>query len=412
MGGPPLLLLGHTQTIPATPSYPLSMEEEPSIVNLRALEDDIPELRFRLGALETELGLIVGNDDDDSDDYHGAGDDSDSWSVPTPPSFCARCSHCIRRSITVPFVFLVSVLVAVCVIIFCIFPASILLVIVVAVYYCCARDPIPFRVLLTAMLGSDGAGDADSPPARTVPEIHAAVIKRRCHGPFLASTEILQDDQLLLDLDDGTRLLFSKPLTEDEIEDSSDAAPWLLGELEDDDNRVHDDDESDVELGNKEEQLDNDTPKVVEQDSDIEKGETVEPQSVVEDDGDIEKGETAEPRSDTEVSPEQGNGTKEVPEEAPDHTGDVEINAGLPTPPTATASESMQEKTEKQQVVMQDDSESHSCDICLLPFEQGQIVAWSHNSQCEHAYHLDCITDWLIKQKSCPNCRADYLRKK
>jgi hypothetical protein len=52
---------------------------------------------------------------------------------------------------------------------------------------------------------------------------------------------------------------------------------------------------------------------------------------------------------------------------------------------------------------------SLDCDICLLPYEVGQRVAWSTNAACSHCFHLDCITDWLVKHTSCPNCRAQYI---
>ena len=69
-----------------------------------------------------------------------------------------------------------------------------------------------------------------------------------------------------------------------------------------------------------------------------------------------------------------------------------------------------------------------ACDICLRQYRVGDIVAWSHNPVCDHAYHADCITDWLLhhhqhhnhrtimapwsanaNSATCPNCRADYL---
>jgi hypothetical protein len=59
-----------------------------------------------------------------------------------------------------------------------------------------------------------------------------------------------------------------------------------------------------------------------------------------------------------------------------------------------------------------DDNEYDSgigCDICLLRYERNDIVAWSKNEQCKHAYHLHCITDWLQKKVTCPNCRCIYI---
>ncbi|GKY94358.1 hypothetical protein MPSEU_000401700 [Mayamaea pseudoterrestris] len=49
------------------------------------------------------------------------------------------------------------------------------------------------------------------------------------------------------------------------------------------------------------------------------------------------------------------------------------------------------------------------CDICLAEYEAGQVVAWSKNEQCKHAFHVDCITDWLLRRPTCPTCRQEYI---
>ena len=43
------------------------------------------------------------------------------------------------------------------------------------------------------------------------------------------------------------------------------------------------------------------------------------------------------------------------------------------------------------------------CSICLLPFEKGKIKKLS----CQHQFHPDCISDWLKKSKTCPECRKE-----
>ena len=51
------------------------------------------------------------------------------------------------------------------------------------------------------------------------------------------------------------------------------------------------------------------------------------------------------------------------------------------------------------------------CDICLMDYEVGDEVCWSPNEECIHAFHKDCILDWLMRNKNCPECRREYLPK-
>jgi hypothetical protein len=51
-----------------------------------------------------------------------------------------------------------------------------------------------------------------------------------------------------------------------------------------------------------------------------------------------------------------------------------------------------------------------SCPICLEPYREGDDICWSQNKNCAHAYHVDCILDWLMNSDECPLCRADYLK--
>jgi Ring finger domain len=51
------------------------------------------------------------------------------------------------------------------------------------------------------------------------------------------------------------------------------------------------------------------------------------------------------------------------------------------------------------------------CAICLAPYEKDEEVVWSSNRLCKHAFHLDCMMDWLIKSfdgTPCPCCRQDF----
>jgi hypothetical protein len=50
-----------------------------------------------------------------------------------------------------------------------------------------------------------------------------------------------------------------------------------------------------------------------------------------------------------------------------------------------------------------------SCNICLMDYQIGEEVCWSPNEDCIHAFHKDCILDWLLRTRKCPVCRRDYV---
>lgn len=55
---------------------------------------------------------------------------------------------------------------------------------------------------------------------------------------------------------------------------------------------------------------------------------------------------------------------------------------------------------------------SNLCTICLCNYEIGAEIVWSSNMACEHAFHLECIEEWLMNQREgplCPCCRRDFV---
>ena len=52
------------------------------------------------------------------------------------------------------------------------------------------------------------------------------------------------------------------------------------------------------------------------------------------------------------------------------------------------------------------------CSICLSEFEVGDCLAKSAYpmcSKCDHTYHYDCLSNWLMKHDTCPMCRQDII---
>lgn len=56
-----------------------------------------------------------------------------------------------------------------------------------------------------------------------------------------------------------------------------------------------------------------------------------------------------------------------------------------------------------------EDEDQEQCAICLVEYEAGDEISWSHNKSCNHAFHRECIIDWLISHDECPCCRHNYL---
>lgn len=49
------------------------------------------------------------------------------------------------------------------------------------------------------------------------------------------------------------------------------------------------------------------------------------------------------------------------------------------------------------------------CSICLEPYKENEEICWSKNENCTHAFHLDCMVNWLMDHDECPICRSAYL---
>jgi len=55
----------------------------------------------------------------------------------------------------------------------------------------------------------------------------------------------------------------------------------------------------------------------------------------------------------------------------------------------------------------------NECAICLCDYEKGDTVVTSCNSECPHAFHQECIVEWLVKMQEgtpCPCCRRPFVQ--
>ncbi len=54
----------------------------------------------------------------------------------------------------------------------------------------------------------------------------------------------------------------------------------------------------------------------------------------------------------------------------------------------------------------------NQCAICLGNYCVDDPVVWSSNPECSHAFHEDCLVDWLVHSKQdgtpCPCCRQSF----
>jgi hypothetical protein len=62
-----------------------------------------------------------------------------------------------------------------------------------------------------------------------------------------------------------------------------------------------------------------------------------------------------------------------------------------------------------------DDNDSSSsqqrqcCAICLNEYINGDEICFSQNKQCNHIFHRQCISEWLLTHEECPCCRFPYI---
>ena len=274
-----------------------------------------------------------------------------------------------------------------------------------AVYYCCTSDPIPFRTLLRAMVGVEdwngGAFDGTTggePYNVTKDDIRKGIIRRLCLGPMEPKAEVdtVGGDLATLPRDHPGRvhwrneatsvtcLVFSEPLGSSASSEDEPPAPQD-GEAVDNRDPAEPNAISAEEIARREELLRPRIPKYLQQHEQEE--EKVE--------------ENVEYKKRTREEGEAAN-IGEINSQDSDKT--IEEQRSNPEEPVQSPT---------QDLAHDDDSSVRDrgtvCDICLLGFETGEAVAWSPNPACNHAYHEDCITDWLLRKPTCPSCRQNFI---
>jgi len=86
------------------------------------------------------------------------------------------------------------------------------------------------------------------------------------------------------------------------------------------------------------------------------------------------------------------------------------------TPPATTASTATIPSSQKQEkapkMMTQLRTISGTCAICLHPYQVQDEICWSPNQDCVHAFHVSCISSWLMcrqAKRDCPCCRQSFL---
>lgn len=54
------------------------------------------------------------------------------------------------------------------------------------------------------------------------------------------------------------------------------------------------------------------------------------------------------------------------------------------------------------------------CAVCLVEYAVGDEITWSSNCKCPHAFHAECMTEYVKRKRDvapCPMCRRDFLAK-
>ena len=328
-----------------------------------------------------------------------------------PPSALRGCRR-LLRCVCFPIVVLTTLLAICLFFLFIGVPFLLLMIGLLVAYYCCTSNPIPFRTLLRAMLGVDdwnggvfdGSTNNHEPYNVTKEDIRKNIIRRLCLGPMewkvVRTENSVGGDLSTLPRDHPGRvhwrnetssekiLVFSAPLrdaaTSSSIQEDADVVDDNKGEVNTTSTTLS---TSEMLQGDESLHARNKIPKYLQHHKEKEN----------------DKNE--------EEKEEEKDNPKLNDKEKTDF--DPKISEELPVEPVHDTAEVSPSVRDDPAAVLDDHSSVRDrgavCDICLLEFETGEAVAWSPNPACNHAYHEDCITDWLLRKPTCPSCRQNYI---
>jgi hypothetical protein len=77
--------------------------------------------------------------------------------------------------------------------------------------------------------------------------------------------------------------------------------------------------------------------------------------------------------------------------------------------PEALDRQQIEQKLVTRHFIHEKDSAHNECIICLSPFQDGEEMGQSPNSECNHLFHKECIVDWLVTNPACPECRRNFF---
>lgn len=393
---------------------------------------------------------------------------SGTTTTTTTPS--RLCGVCCTRLVCVPLVILVTVATVVSILVVITLPGLLFLTFSILFYYGCTRDAIPLGVLLQAMFAEDDTDNGRSSMEAeqdklTRAEIQEALIRRSCVAIDTIVPPHIPDDDIFVvvqqqehhDLERGGGesstcscyyFSFSKPLS------NSGAGVGDEHRREDATGRVPNENASENRPSIVQNELDSvrntrtlsihstdphsTDPNTIFNNNlslDVSNGDddTVGDRTIVQTHhpdnlghsstgGNVEQcvemtpltTTTSNTTSQAVTTSQNDTKCKELSNQCNDHIQGTSIDPS----PNDDIESGAHQKLERDNVDDQSisrgvEGETFCCDICLLPYEVGDVAAWSHNPACKHFYHVDCITDWLIhsrrKQRNCPSCRCDFL---